>query len=181
MAKAELGAGAAFGAEIQKQGDTWTLVLVRDLKHPPQRVWRAITDPEQLRQWAPFDPDRDLATVGAATFTTVGAPRPMVSEATVKRADAPRVLEVSWGEQDLRWELEPHEKGTRLTLWHNINKGFISMGAAGWHLCLEVLGQLLAGESPERVVGLAALQNPNWQRLNTEYAALFGVSAPRPF
>ena len=34
---------------------------------------------------------------------------------------------------------DPASTGTRLTLWHNINKGFFSMGAAGWHICFDVL------------------------------------------
>jgi len=52
--------GAASGAEIRKDGDNWTLVLVRDLRHPPARVWEALTDPAHLREWAPFDSDRNL-------------------------------------------------------------------------------------------------------------------------
>src|SRR6266850_5312036 len=77
--------------------------------------------------------------VGTAKLSTVGAPTPLVSESQVKRADAPKVLEFSWGGQDLRWELEPlGGGGTRLTLWHNIDRGFISMGAAGWHICFDV-------------------------------------------
>ena len=49
------------------------------------------------------------------------------------RADAPRVLEYNWGGMT-RWELEASGDGTRLTLWHSIDRGFISMGAAGWHI-----------------------------------------------
>src|SRR5829696_8474928 len=98
--------GAAFGAQVRKEGEHWTLVLVRDLSHPPAKVWKALTDPEHLREWAPFDSDRSLATVGSAKLTTVGAPTPHVSETRVTRADAPRVLEFSWGGQELRWELE---------------------------------------------------------------------------
>ena len=99
--------GAAAGAEVRKDGDQWTLVLARDLAHPPTKVWTAITDPEHLREWAPFDADRNLASVGTARLTTVGAPTPLVSETQVKRADAPEVLELSWGGQDMRWELKP--------------------------------------------------------------------------
>src|SRR5436853_760730 len=114
--------GAASGAEVRKDGEKWTLVLVRDLPHPPAKVWQALTDPEHLRQWAPFDSDRNLGTVGGAKLTTVGTPT--VSDTQVKRADAPRLLEYSWGEQDIRWELAPLDSGTRLTLWHNINRGY---------------------------------------------------------
>src|SRR3954463_3668663 len=121
--------GAATGASVQKDGEKWTLVLVRDLSHPPAKVWTALTEPEHLREWAPFDADRSLGAIGTATLSTVGAPKPVVSESKAKRAEAPKVLEYSWGEQDIRWELEPRGSGTRLTLWHNIDRRFISMGA----------------------------------------------------
>jgi uncharacterized protein YndB with AHSA1/START domain len=171
--------GPAHGAEVRKDGETWTLVLVRDLSHPPPRVWQALTDPEHLREWAPFDADRNLGAVGTAKLSTVGAPKPMVSESQVKRADAHRLLELTWGDQDLRWELEPlGAGGTRLTLWHNINRGFISMGAAGWHICFDVLDRLLAGDPIGRLVGPKAMQFGGWQRLNAEYARQFGVELP---
>src|SRR5438876_11918154 len=108
--------GAASGAEVRKDGEKWTLVLVRDLPQPPAEVWKALTDPEHLREWAPFDADRNLDTVGTARLTTVGAPTPQVTETQVKRADAPKVLEFNWGGFDIRWELEALAgSGTRLT------------------------------------------------------------------
>jgi uncharacterized protein YndB with AHSA1/START domain len=170
--------GAATGAEVRKDGDKWTLVLVRDLAHPPARVWAALTEPEHLREWAPFDADRNLGAVGTATLSTVGAPTPHVTETQVKRAEAPKVLEFNWGGQDIRWELEPLGGGTRLTLWHNIDRRFISMGAAGWHICLDVLGRLLAGRPVGRMVGPEAMKLGGWQRLNAEYAKQLGVEAP---
>src|SRR5438094_3154949 len=113
--------GAASGAEIRKEGEKWTLVLVRDFPHPPAKVWKAITDPEHLREWAPFDSDRNLGAVGPAKLSWLGAPQ--ASETRVKRADAPRVLEFSMGDQDLRWELEPlGGGGTQLTLWIDIDR-----------------------------------------------------------
>ena len=54
--------GAAAGAEVRQDGDKWTLVLVRELRHPPAKVWQALTEPEHLREWAPFDADRNLDT-----------------------------------------------------------------------------------------------------------------------
>jgi uncharacterized protein YndB with AHSA1/START domain len=168
--------GPASGAEVRKDGEKWTLVLVRDLAHPPAKVWKALTDPEHLREWAPFESDRNLGVVGTAKLSTVGAPH--VTETRVKRADAPKALEYDWGGGDIRWELEPLAGGTRLTLWANIDRRFISMGAAGWHVCLDVLDRLLAGQPIGRMAGPEVMNFGGWQRLNAEYAKQFGVETP---
>ena len=171
--------GPASGAQVRKDGENWTLILVRELHHPPEKVWQALTDPAHLREWAPFDADGNLGTVGARVqLTTVGAPTPLVTETRVTRADAPRMLEYNWGGQDIRWELDALGDGTRLTLWHNINRGFISMGAAGWHICFDVLDRLLTGQPMGRIVGPDAMKFGGWQRLNAEYAKQFGVEPP---
>lgn len=172
--------GAAFGAHVEKDGEKWTLVLARELRHPPAKVWEAITEPEHLRQWAPFDSDKSLGTTGTVKLTTVGAPSLHVTEAEVKRADPPKLLEYSWGGQDMRWQLEPlGAGGTRLTLWHNIDRRFIAMGAAGWHLCIDVLDRALSGHPVGRTVGPDALKLEGFHRLNAEYAQQFGVEVPK--
>jgi uncharacterized protein YndB with AHSA1/START domain len=164
---------------VRKDGEQWTLVLVKELRHPPERVWEALTDPAQLREWAPFDADISLGTAGRTVkLTTVGAPAPMASESTVTRAEAPRLLEYDWGGFDMRWQLEATDSGTRLTLWTNIDRRYIAMGAAGWHVCLDVLDALLAGNPIGRIVGPDALKFEGWQRLNAEYARQFGVAVP---
>ena len=170
--------GPARGAEVRKDGEKWTLVLVRELRHSPEKVWQALTDPAHLSEWAPFDADRNLAAVGPVKLSMVGTPAPQVFETAVKRAEAPRLLEYSWGGSDLRWELEPLGNGTRLTLWHNIDRRFISMGAAGWQICFDVLERLLAGEPIGRMVGSEVMKLGGWQRLNAEYAKQFGVETP---
>jgi uncharacterized protein YndB with AHSA1/START domain len=171
--------GPASGAQVREEGEKWTLVLVRELRYSPEKVWQALTNPAHLREWAPFDADRSLGTAGTRVkLTTVGAPTPRVSETTVTRADAPKVLEYNWGGTGIRWELEAFGGGTRLTLWHNIDRRFISMGAAGWHICFDVLDHLLSGTPIGRIVGGAAMRFPGWQRLNAEYAKRFGVETP---
>ncbi len=165
--------GPASGARIQKNGEKWTLILVRELRHSPEKVWRALTEPAHLREWAPFEADGSLATVGSkVNLTWVGAP--MAQETTVTRADAPNVLEYN----DMRWELEAVDGGTRLTLWHNIDRRFISMGAAGWHIAFDVLDRLLSGIPISRIAGGVAMKFDGWQRLNVEYAKQFGVEPP---
>ena len=162
--------GPAGGAQVRKEGDKWTLILVRELRHAPEKVWQALTDPAHLREWAPFEADGNLATVGAAVnLTWVGTGRPQAT--TVTRADVPEVLEYG----DIRWELEERGGGTRLTLWHKIDRRFVAWGAAGWHISFDVLDRLLGGTPLGRIAGSNAMQSGEWQRLKAEYARQFGV------
>ena len=172
--------GPAGGAQMRKQeGENWTLILERELRHSPEMVWEALTDPGHLREWAPFDADGNLGIEGSTVkLTTVGAATPFVTETTVTRADAPKALEYKWGGNDMRWELERVGGGTRLTLWTSINRRFIAMGAAGWHICFDVLDHLLAGQRIGRPVGVEARKFPGFQRLHREYAKLFSVEMP---
>ena len=62
--------GPASGAQVQKDGEKWTLILVRELRHSPEKVWQALTDPAHLREWAPFDADGNLGTVGSTVNLT---------------------------------------------------------------------------------------------------------------
>jgi uncharacterized protein YndB with AHSA1/START domain len=163
--------GPARVVEVRREGEKWTLILVRELHHSPEKVWQALTDPAHLREWAPFETDGNLGTVGTVNLTWVGTPAPL--ETRVTRADAPRVLEYS----DMRWELEALGGGTRLTLWHAIDRRFISWGAAGWHICFDVLDRLLNGTPIGRIAGGEAMKF-NWQRLVAEYAQQFGLEAP---
>ena len=165
--------GPAREAEIQKGGEKWTLILTRELHHAPAIVWQALTDPAHLREWAPFEADGDLGTVGAEVkLTWVGTGK--VSQTTVAQADAPRLLQYD----EIRWKLEPLGSGTRLTLWHSIDRGFIAWGAAGWHICFDVLERLLAGDPLGRITGPDAMKSLGWQRLVAEYAKQFGAGAP---
>jgi uncharacterized protein YndB with AHSA1/START domain len=171
--------GPAVGAQVRKDGEKWTLVLVRELRHSPEKVWEALTEPDHLREWAPFDADRSLGAPGnTVKLTTIGAPTPHVVETKVTRADAPRVLEYNWGGGDVRWELEALGGGTRLTLWANIDRRYIAMGAAGWHICLDVLDHLLSGDPIGRMAGIEVMKFGGWQKLNKEYATQFGIEAP---
>ena len=166
--------GPASGARVEKNGEQWTLIIVRELHHAPEKVWRALTDPNELRDWAPYDADANLGKAGTRVkLTTVGAPSPHVVETTVKRADAPQVLEFEWGGGDLRWELMPHGTGTRLTLWARIDRRYVAMGAAGWHICLDVLAHLLDGDPLGRMAGVEVLKFDGWHLLNEEYSKQF--------
>jgi hypothetical protein len=164
----------ASAARVEKHGDRWTLILVRELSHPPEKVWQALTEPAHLRAWAPFEVDAGLGAVGTVNLTWAG--RPQALQIKVTRADAPRVLEYG----DMRWELEASGPGTRLTLWHSIDRRFVAWGAAGWHISFEALERLLAGGPVRRIAGTDAVQFDRWQRLTVEYAKQFGAELPKP-
>jgi uncharacterized protein YndB with AHSA1/START domain len=166
--------GPASGAQVRKDEDKdkWTLILVRELRHSPEKVWQALTDPAQLREWAPFVVDGSLDTVGSkVNLTWVGTPTPQ--KTTVTRADPPEVLEYG----DIRWELEGTGNSTRLTLWHKIDRRFVSWGAAGWHISFDVLERHLAGHPIGQIAGAEATKF-GWKRLVAEYAKQFGIETP---
>lgn len=166
--------GPADATLDNKDGDTWTFVLAREFRHPPAKVWLALTDPAQLREWAPFDADGNLGIAGnTVNLNTVGSPTPNIVATTVKRAEYPNLLEFSWGGNDIRWELEDYNGGTRLKLWASIDRRYVAMGAAGWHICLDVLSHYLTDTPLGRKVGMGMLNDAGWQRLNAEYATRF--------
>jgi uncharacterized protein YndB with AHSA1/START domain len=159
---------------LREDGDSWGLIIERELRHAPEVVWQALTDPAQLREWAPFDANGSLAVAGSKVkLLTVNAGAPMESETTVLRAEPPRLLVYNWGGNDMRWELEPKGNGTQLTLWTRIDRRYIAMGAAGWHVCFDVLDHLLADTPLGRIAGMDALKTAGWQQLHKHYARQF--------
>ena len=168
--------------------DGWNLVFVRDLRHPPQRVWAALTEPDRLRDWAPYTADRDLGATGPVTLTMIDAGVPMDLPGTVTRAERPWLLEYTWGSDVLRWELAGSATGTRLTLRHTVHdEAQVPMVAAGWHLCLVVAERLLddrpippiRGEAARRS-GFQDLVEAYPERLRAGEAARRADSATRP-
>lgn len=157
--------------------DRWTLTFVRELRHPPEKVWAALTEPAQLNEWAPYAADRDLGRPGAATLTMIDGGEAVDLAATVYRADRPSLLEYSWGGDRLRWELAPTATGTRLTLRHTLaDQAWLPKVAAGWHLCLVVAEHLLDGEPIAPIRGEGA-RRYGWEQLREGYAGRLGIEA----
>lgn len=158
--------------------DRWTLILTRDLAHPAKRVWEALTEPGQLRQWAPFVPDRDLATTGDALLTMIDggdSSEDVDQVGAVLESDPPRLLVYRWGTDVLRWELTATEDGTTLVLRHTLaDEGLTSAVAAGWHLCLDAADALMK-EVPFGPVAGRRAEWYGWSELNHRYAEILNV------
>jgi uncharacterized protein YndB with AHSA1/START domain len=169
-------------AEVDRRrdGQSWTLVFVRELRHPPEQVWAALTDPAQLRGWAPFTSDRDLGSLGEATLTMIDAADAETLPASVSRAERPSLLEYTWGTDLLRWSLVAVASGTRLTLEHTVSEpDWLPKVAAGWHLCLDVAERLLDGRPVPPIRGEAAMSY-GWERLHETYAERLQVDVAAP-
>ncbi|MBB4762246.1 SRPBCC family protein [Amorphoplanes digitatis] len=170
MEKGSFDSGPPGGARVVADGDLWTLIFVRDLRHPPAEVWAALTDPDRLDRWAPFSAARDLSVTGDTTLAMVDGPERTPVPATVLRAEPPALLEYTWGGDLLRWELAGTAEGTRLTLRHRFApRDEAPMYAAGWHLCAAVLARLLAGDPVGVIRGRDAAAH-GWAELRAGYA-----------
>ena len=104
--------------------------------HPPERVWRALTDPAVLATWL-MESDIEPRVGHRFTFRTKPGPGfDGIVHCEVLEADPPRRLVYTWGggptkEHPTRveWTLTPEGSGTRLLLEHS---GF--RGVAGFLL-----------------------------------------------
>jgi hypothetical protein len=66
-----------------------------------------------------------------------------------------------------------------MTLWANIDRRYISMGAAGWHVCFDVLDRMLDGKPIGRLVGPPVMKLGAWPQLLSAYAKELGVEMPK--
>jgi uncharacterized protein YndB with AHSA1/START domain len=166
--------GPIHAVSISPTKERWTLVYRQQFSHPPQAVWAALTDPDQLTAWAPYTADRNLESTGPVTLTMIDNDDRKQIPATVLVADPPKVLEFDWGGQLLRWELQPTADGTELVLQHTVDeRDSLSSMAAGWHLCLLVADATLRGEPLGPITGATAMDY-GWQDLERQYAAELG-------
>jgi uncharacterized protein YndB with AHSA1/START domain len=128
--------------------DRPTLRFERRYDHDVERVWRAITDPDELRHW--FPPGEKLE---------------------VTESEAPRLLAGSWYGDDLRFELRPDGEGCVLVFTHAFaDPDKAARDAAGWDRCFARLEALLRGEPMSEKESLEG-----WSELHERYAAEFGV------
>lgn len=146
--------------EIVHDGDTVGLRYERDLGHAPERVWRALTESDQLQHWLPTDiigERRQGATLSLPFWPAVVAKYDIADHTMTGRIltwDPPRTFSWMWDRDTLTFELHPTDNGTRLvfTTWVVDTTAGVHKTAAGYHLCLDQLIALLDTDNPPAFV-----------------------------
>ena len=121
----------------------------RTYAHPIERVWAALTDPDELAHWYPTTIEGDLeAGPGAALRFEFRFEGIDGFDGHLDEYDPPRILAFHWGPDALRWELHPTAEGCRLEFtdsFSTIEKA--ARDSTGWHVCLAQLDDRLVGGS----------------------------------
>jgi uncharacterized protein YndB with AHSA1/START domain len=137
---------------------TQTIAAEYDLPHPPEKVWRALTEPALIARWLMVN---DLRPVVGHRFTFKAQPMPGwdgIVQCEVLEVDPPRRLSYSWrGGSDqisrldtvVTWTLTPTAAGTRLSLEH---AGFVPANA----FAFEALGKGWRGKVQESLRAVLA-------------------------
>lgn len=155
-----------------------TLVIQRWLPGPAERIWRYLTDSDLRSKWlaaGQMDPapgnrldlvwrNDDLSDITAPR--PEGIPAVQTLESRVSAFDPPRLLSFAWGKGDVTIELREQGDRVLLTLTHRglDDASTRPVIAAGWHMHLDILGMIAAGEKPVPFW-------PGWERLRDDYRA----------
>jgi uncharacterized protein YndB with AHSA1/START domain len=162
-------------AVLSERDGRAVLRFERHLHHPPERVWAALTQRDELDGWHPTP----FELRGEAVLYP-GEHGPPMEPGRVLAYDPPRLLAHTWGEDELRWLLTPAGKdGCLLELEHVFDDRLkAARDGAGWHLCLQALRDRLDGaDAPRPDEGMAHERLPDgWTELNGEYQERFGIS-----
>ncbi|MGM0883191.1 MAG: SRPBCC family protein [Bacillota bacterium] len=120
----------------------------RQLKHPVEEVWSLLTENDKLAKWfSEFRVD-DLREGGIIKFDMQDG---TFEELEIIELKMCSVLEYTWGEDLVRFELYPEPVGCRLVLIEKIKKitNHTPRDIAGWDVCLDVIEALLDSRTIE--------------------------------
>jgi uncharacterized protein YndB with AHSA1/START domain len=154
---------------LTTRGNRVELKFERRLNHPPEKVWRALTDSKELAHWFPARIE-GAREAGAELRFLFEEGAPMTGRISV--FDPPRVLEYTWEGDLLRWELRPEGTGC-LLLFTTVpaDRANVARDATGWHFCLDNLEAAVDGNPA------AGFDKERFSALNAEYAARFGLGS----
>jgi uncharacterized protein YndB with AHSA1/START domain len=144
-------------ATAARTSETRSLVFEREMPHPPEKVWRALTQGPLIEEWLMSN---DFQPVVGHRFSFRATPVPGwsgVTNCVVLEVEAPRLLAYSWGDGSescsglrtvVTWSLTPQGAATRVRMEHSgfrpeDERGYTGMGS-GWPRILERLEKVAA-------------------------------------
>jgi uncharacterized protein YndB with AHSA1/START domain len=162
-----------YGTVEQVEDGRWQLRFERTLPHPPEKVWRALTEPEHLAHWFPTTIEGERAAGAPLRFSfPLGEAEPF--DGKMLAFEPPTLMELLWGTDVVRLELRAVDGGTALTLLDTLDeRGKAARDGAGWHTCLDALAADLDGDADAR----EALASSRWREVHPHYVERFGPEA----
>lgn len=152
----------------------YTIIFKRHSKHAPDRLWRALTEADEVAQWMEAPARIDLRVGGNYT---VFAGTENAEDCVIVRVEPERVLTFVWGmgrpdawgnrTSVVEWTIEEEDDGCSYTFVHNgcADRGEGEAGLpAGWHGFLDQLDKHLDGEAWSKDEAAA-----DWKRLHAPY------------
>ena len=136
--------------DTNTSGYKYTLSITRRFDHAPEKVWRAITEGELLKQWYPAEVVGDWIVGAKLEFVFPPEHSDGVTEddlhGEVLAIDEQKLLEYRWGAHVMKFELQPDGAGCQFTLSESFNESaWGPRNAAGWEMCIENLDLVLEG------------------------------------
>jgi uncharacterized protein YndB with AHSA1/START domain len=165
--------GDQADGQLDRSGGRWRVRFVRRLAHPREKVWRALAEAEYRDTWFPQRIEAEGGWVAGARLSFVSDVVPEASfDGELLVYDPPRTLEMRWGKDFLRFDLEADGGDTILTLVNTLaEEGTAARAGAGWHTCLDVLTYALAGQDPPWT------GDQRWRQVHPSYVSRFGPEA----
>ena len=87
---------------ISNDQDVRSIVVERELPHPPEKIWRALTQPHLIQEWLM---DNDFQPIVGHRFTFVAPPAAHwngVTDCEVLEVEPNRTLSYSWNSSGAR-------------------------------------------------------------------------------
>lgn len=129
-------------AVIEKVESGYTARFERNFKYSVEKAWAMLTENDELSKWFANLRIDDLREGGIIKFDMQDG---SFEEMEILELKTYSVLEYTWGEDKVRFELSPDPEGCRFVLTEKINviTNHTPKDLAGWHVCLEVIQALL--------------------------------------